>query len=209
MFDAVIFDLDGTLIDTERLAIAAGVEAFARLGYPIGPAFLHTLVGLDTVASGRLILAQFPDLDIAALDFFWMAVSDAMMEDDGLPLKSGVTDLLAQLTLPRAIATSSSRSRARQKMDLSGLTPMFDLVITLDDVTAAKPDPAPYLLAAHRLGVDPARCLAFEDSETGAQSAHRAGMRVVQVPDILPTSGKWAHHVTDDLIAGARAAGLI
>ena len=209
MFDAVIFDLDGTLIDTERLAIAAGLLAFKRLGYPVEPTFLHGLVGLDTVTGAGLIRARFPELDTAALDRHWVEESDAMMAGSGLLLKPGATALLDLIALPRAIATSSGRARAAKKLKLAGLAARFDLVITLDDVTAAKPDPAPYLLTAARLGVDPARCLVFEDSETGAQSAHRAGMRVVQVPDILPTSGEWAHHVADDLLSGARAAGLI
>ena len=72
-----------------------------------------------------------------------------------------------------------------------------------------KPHPEPYLLAASLLNVDPARCLVFEDSEAGAQAAHRAGMVVVQVPDVVPSDGKWAHHLAGDLLEGARLAGLI
>jgi beta-phosphoglucomutase-like phosphatase (HAD superfamily) len=81
-------------------------------------------------------------------------------------------------------------------------------VITLDDVTAAKPAPDPYLLAANKLGVAPARCLVFEDSEAGAEAAHRAGCRVVQVPDVVPSEGRWAHHLAPSLLEGALAAGL-
>ncbi len=81
-------------------------------------------------------------------------------------------------------------------------------MITLDDVARPKPAPEPYLLAAERLGLPPARCLVFEDSETGAEAAHRAGCVVVQVPDVVPSEGRWAHHLAADLVAGARAAGL-
>jgi beta-phosphoglucomutase-like phosphatase (HAD superfamily) len=81
--------------------------------------------------------------------------------------------------------------------------------VTVDDVTQPKPHPEPYLLAAQLLGVAPARCLVFEDSEAGSEAAHRAGMVVVQVPDVVPSDGKWAHHLALDLMSGARAAGLI
>ena len=94
-------------------------------------------------------------------------------------------------------------------MAQAGLAGDFQHLITLDDVTRAKPAPDPYLLAAKWLGVAPARCLVFEDSEVGAEAAHSAGMRVVQVPDLVVSQGRFAHHLADDLISGARAAGLI
>ncbi|MGB8815240.1 MAG: HAD family hydrolase, partial [Paracoccaceae bacterium] len=90
-----------------------------------------------------------------------------------------------------------------------GLGDAFAHVITFDDVSAPKPHPEPYLLTAARLGVAPARCVVFEDSEIGAASAHAAGMCVVQVPDFLPTEGRFAHHVAADLLSGARLVGLI
>ncbi|MBA4349649.1 MAG: HAD family phosphatase, partial [Rhodobacter sp.] len=77
------------------------------------------------------------------------------------------------------------------------------------DVSEPKPAPEPYLLAAARLGVDPTRCLVFEDSDVGAEAAHRAGCTVVQVPDVAPTEGRFARHLAADLLAGARAAGII
>ena len=90
-----------------------------------------------------------------------------------------------------------------------GLSDSFAMVVTVDDVVRAKPDPEPYLLAARTLGVDATRCLVFEDSEAGAEAAHRAGCTVVHVPDMVPSSGRWAHHVAADLMAGARLAGLV
>ena len=92
---------------------------------------------------------------------------------------------------------------------MTGLGPHFAHVVTFDDVAAPKPHPEPYLLAARLLGVDPARCLAFEDSETGARSAHAAGMTVVQIPDIVPATGDYAHHIAPDLLTAARRLGLI
>lgn len=208
MFDAVIFDLDGTLIDTERLAMTATIAAFGAMGFSADMNFLHDLVGKDMPTGNGLIAARYPDLDLADLD---RRVAAAMQQDLllGMPLKPGVRELLAQITQPKAIVTSSSRKGAVRKVAQAGLVADFQHLITLDDVTRAKPAPDPYLLAAKWLGVAPARCLVFEDSEVGAEAAHSAGMRVVQVPDLVPSEGRFAHHLADALISGARAAGLI
>lgn len=208
MIDAILFDLDGTLIDTESVAMRAGRAAFALLGHPVSDEFLHGLVGVDLPRSGVIIQSTFPHLDLDRLNAHWRAGFDAAIEQN-LPMKQGAKLLLAMALRPMAIVTSSSRDAAHQKLRMAQIDHHFDHVITVDDVTAAKPAPDPYLLAAQRLGVDPARCLAFEDSETGAESAHRAGCIVVQVPDVVPSQGRWAHHLADDLLSGARHYGLI
>lgn len=209
MFDAILFDLDGTLIDTETLALAAGLAAFAELGHPVTTDFLHQLVGVDLPTGSKIIQAALPTLDHAALHPLWQGGFLAAIEANGLPLKPGALELLEARLCPMALVTSSGRKEAHLKLAKAGIAAMFDLVITVDDVTAPKPDPAPYLLAAERLGVAPARCLAFEDSETGAEAAHRAGCFVVQIPDVVPSTGRWAHHLAEDLLAGARLAGLV
>lgn len=208
MFDAVIFDLDGTLIDSESLTQLAGLDAFAEMGIAADPAFLHRLIGVDDRTSAGLIRAAFPTLDPDAFHRAWGAAVKHRYRH-GVPLKPGTEELLGLIGQPKAIATSSTRAQADHKLGLTGLGAHFVRVVTVDDVRAPKPAPEPYLLAAYLLGVAPSRCLVFEDSETGARSAHAAGMTVVQVPDIVPATGDWAHLVAPDLISGARGIGLI
>ncbi len=207
MFDAVLFDLDGTLIDSEAVAIRTGLATFHRMGHPVDPEFFHAIIGKDNPTASRMIAAAFPHVNVDALNAAWTDGFQAAMATD-IPLKPMVHETLAAISLPRAIVTSSRRDEARSKLVRAALNGYFSRVIVLEDVAAAKPAPDPYLLAARLLGVDPARCLVFEDSETGAESAHRAGCVVVQVPDIVPSTGRWAHHVAADLWSGATAAGL-
>jgi HAD superfamily hydrolase (TIGR01509 family) len=211
-FDAVVFDLDGTLIDTENLCNAAGVDACRDLGLAVDLGFFETLAGIHDDERVRLMSAHLGvQLDRDAFFAAWDHHCTLQFEG-GIPLKPGAADLLARLTdmgLPLGLATSSRRDPAHDKLARAGLRPWFQSVVTFDDVREAKPAPEPYLLSALRLNAAPARCIAFEDSETGARSAHAAGMTVVQVPDIHAATGRHAHHVAASLIDGARAAGLL
>jgi HAD superfamily hydrolase (TIGR01509 family) len=208
MYDALLFDLDGTLIDTESIALETGLAAFAAHGQPVSRAFLEGLVGKDDPTSETLIRDAFPGIDLPAINAAHRAAFGERVEQ-GLPLKPGAAALLAASTVPCAIVTSSRRAGAHRKLAIAGIAQSFVHVVTLEDVGAPKPAPDPYLLAAALFGVAPGRCLVFEDSETGAEAAHRAGCIVVQVPDIVPSKGRWAHHLAPDLLTGARMAGLI
>ncbi len=208
MYDALFFDLDGTLIDTETIAARTGRAAFAAQGLRVDDGFLHQLVGRDEPTSAAIIRQAFPMADLDRLTQDWRAAFDAGV-DQGLPLKPGAAELLAAPDLPRVLVTSTRRAGAHHKLRVAGIAQAFAHVVTFDDVAAPKPAPEPYLLAARLMGLTPARCLVFEDSETGAEAAHRAGCVVVQVPDVVPSRGQWAHHLADDLLTGARMAGLI
>jgi HAD superfamily hydrolase (TIGR01509 family) len=208
MYDALLFDLDGTLIDTESIAIETGLAAFAAHGHSVTRDFLEQLVGKDDPTSEAIIRASLPGIDLSAVNRMHRAAFAERVER-GLPLKPGVTELLSRATLPCAIVTSSRRDGAHRKLAIAGIAGSFSHIVTLDDVAAPKPAPDPYLLAASLFGFSPDRCLVFEDSETGAEAAHRAGCVVVQVPDVVPSDGRWAHHLAPDLLTGARMAGLL
>lgn len=212
MFDAVIFDLDGLLIDTESISLSAGPEACRALGFEVSPAFFETLVGIDDVTGFTMLSAHVgAPIDRDAINAEWDAACLRHFQK-GIPLKPGVSDLLDHLDqrgTPRAIATSSTRPRATLKLSMSGLAARFTTVVSVDCIVNPKPAPDPYLHAAHLLGVDPRRCVAFDDSDTGVRSAHAAGMTVVQVPDIKPSSENLAHFTAQSLLDGARASGLL
>lgn len=208
MFDAIFFDLDGTLVDTERVALHTGIRAFAAVGHEVDAGFMHRLVGKAEPQAAEIIRDALPGIDLAAFHAEWRRAFDGGLET-GLDLKAGAAELLEMLEHPLGLVTSTGRHGAHHKLGLAGIAHHFQTVVTFDDVREPKPAPEPYLLAAERLGVDPARCLVFEDSDVGAEAAHRAGCIVVQVPDVAPTSGRFARHVAADLLAGARAAGLI
>jgi len=208
MYDALLFDLDGTLVDTESIALETGLAAYAAHGHEVSRAFLETLVGTDDTTAERLIRAAIPGIDLQAVNQSH-AAAFARQVDLGLPLKPGVAELLTATGLAAAVVTSSRRASAHRKLAIAGIAGHFAHVVTLDDVAAPKPAPDPYLLAASLFGVAPARCLVFEDSEPGAEAAHRAGCVVVQVPDMVPSTGRFAHHLAPDILTGARMAGLI
>jgi HAD superfamily hydrolase (TIGR01509 family) len=112
--------------------------------------------------------------------------------EDGIPLHAHVRDVLGDLqvrAVPRAVVTSTQRLRAGRKLETSGIAHFFEVVVTGSDVTEPKPAPEGYLKAAAALGVDPARCVVFEDSAFGVRAALAAGMTPIQVPDLIVPDG--------------------
>lgn len=212
-YAAVLFDLDGTLVDTEALCNDTGVAACAALGIDVSLAFFESLAGIHDAERARLIAAEAGrPIDQAAFYAEWDRLTYERMDQTGIPLKPGATALLTQLQaagLPLALVTSSRRGPAHHKLKAAGLAAFFDRVVTVEDIPHPKPAPDAYRFAAAALGADPLACLVFEDSEPGATAGHAAGCTVVQIPDIHGTDGRHAHHVAPGLIEGARMAGLI
>ncbi|MDP5104452.1 MAG: HAD family phosphatase [Erythrobacter sp.] len=185
---AVIFDMDGLLFDTERLYAEAMMAAAVEMGASLKPAAIHRTIGLPAADCGDIWAEYFPpDFDV---DAFWLASSAnfKMQAETRLTLKAGaieLLDLLENLNLPRAIATSSDRATVDHHLDKAGIAERFNAIIAFGDYAEGKPHPAPYIAAATRLDVDPAICLALEDSYNGVRSAAAAGMITIMVPDLL------------------------
>lgn len=213
-FAAVIFDLDGTLLDTERLIVSTGDAVLAAMGYPGGRAILERMVGTVGDDIADVLRANYgPHIDPARFEREWAAAFEGALLR-GIPLRPGVSallDHLDELAMPRAVATNSNTHQARTNLDRAGILPRFhvDNIHGRDRVTNPKPAPDLFLHAAAGLCVDPAACLVFEDSDTGATAAVAAGMTVVHVPDQRQPGATPAQFIAPDLIAGAVAVGLI
>ena len=209
-YDAAIFDLDGTLVDSESIIIKAAEVAFAVHGMDMDHALMHGMIGVDATTCRRRLVDHMGAMTADAFTAVWdREISKGYRQN--IPLKPGTRRVLEHihtLGMPIALATSSGRQNAEHKLERTGIAEFFAATITLNEVTYTKPAPEPYLNAAKALDVNPTRCLAFEDSETGARSAMDAGMKVVQVPDILPATGKNAHIVAKTLVEGMVSAGL-
>lgn len=190
---AVVFDMDGLLFDTETLYREAALAAAAAWGRVLPDALFLSLVGRPWTAN-RAVLLDHYGVDFAADAFQaeWIRQFEAIV-DARLCLKPGVErllDLLDELRLPRAIATSSHHADVRRNLGAHGLAGRFDAVVAHGDYARGKPAPDPFLVAAERLGVPPALCLALEDSHNGVRSAAAAGMAVVMVPDLLEATAE-------------------
>ena len=187
---AVVFDMDGLLIDSERVILECWRAEAAAQSLLLDDALWLSVVGLHEAGCRELLQGVLGAARAQRLTLACHRRYDQLLQD-GLPLKHGANELLQWLCgrgVPLAIATSSRRDRAQLKLARSGIDGYFKQVVTSSDVVQAKPAPDIYQLAAQRLGVPPTQCVALEDSEFGVRAASAAGLRVIQVPDLVPAS---------------------
>lgn len=203
--EAVVFDMDGLLLDTETVYRAAMIEAGGAFGVTFTGADYAAMVG-KTNPESAVLMAQWYGDDFPVRAFFervWIDVE--MLLEAETRLKTGVVEILDYLDdmgLPRGIATSNGIASVEKYLGRFDLLHRFHAVVANADVTRHKPHPDPYLEAARRIGVDPGLCLALEDSHPGVRAAHAAGMMTVMVPDILDPNEEMHEkciHIADSL----------
>jgi HAD superfamily hydrolase (TIGR01509 family) len=186
--NAVIFDMDGLIFDTERPIKRAMLDAAIAVGFEMPEAFCQTLIGVPGAECDALIKAYFGS------GFPFDAFDDACrsgiarMLDEGVSVKPGAAELLGELharQMPLALATSSGRDHAERHLGAADLRRFFSAVATRNDVSRGKPHPDLFLKVANDLRIAPQRCLVLEDSHNGVRAAHAAGCLPIMVPDLL------------------------
>jgi HAD superfamily hydrolase (TIGR01509 family) len=207
-FGAVIFDMDGLLLDTERLALESFNRVCDHLGLGDQKHVFVRCIGTNQAAGWQALEDGLKGkVDIATFASTWDDLHAQTTAERPPPLKDGVFELLDELAaigLPCAVATSTSTERANRKLRQARLLERFAAVVGGDQVERSKPHPDIYLRAAATIGQKPEHCLALEDSENGVRAAVSAGMTVVQIPDLLQPSPELralGHIVLDSLHA--------
>ena len=206
--------MDGLLLDTEKLSY----ESFLTTADAYNQTFqfddYRQLIGRNAKTGIDILQTMLPvTIDAAIFKNEWLDVYRQLL-DDHIEVKPGAHQLLAYLEkmqIPRAVATSSSGSKAKAILDRVGLWQYIPHLTGGDEVKDGKPAPDVYLDAAKKLGVNAPRCIAFEDSETGITAALAAGMRVIQIPDLIAAERTLAppiFYLASSLLDGAALLGI-
>ena len=213
--NTVLFDMDGLLLDTERVCLECCVEVGHEFGLPDLSDVFISIIGLRGMESTPILTAGLQGrVEHDVFCHHWDDLIEQRLKQ-GIPVKSGASELLQHLKangVRTAVATSTRAETARQHLEMAQLLDLFDEIIGGDQVANGKPDPEIYHKAAEALGQSAPDCIIFEDSDPGVLAAVRSGARVVQVPDIKPPSDevvRLGHTISGNLLAGAKIVGLI
>lgn len=186
-YQAAIFDMDGLLLDTERVCMRVFQEACEVQKLPFYEDVYLSIIGRNAAGIEAIFRKAYGN-ELDRLHQEWRTRYNAVVMHEAIPVKNGVVELLEWLkeqNLPTAVATSTAKEVAKIKLELAGLSKYFDNITTGCEVSNGKPDPEIYLLAANRLNIEPTKCLAFEDSNNGVKAAVAANMPTFQIPDLV------------------------
>ena len=186
---AVIFDMDGLLIDTERLYVEAFAEACERMGYECNPDIFKTCIGCNMASQDRIMKDFYgEDFDFMVSYNIMHECMDRYIEEGRLELKEGVVEILNHCKSKGykiAVASSTVYDKVCRFLKLTNIYHYFDEIITGDMVKNGKPAPDIFLYAAKKLGTKPDETYVFEDSYNGVRAGHAGGFYTIMVPDLL------------------------
>ena len=184
---AIIFDKDGTLHDTEKVYMQAWKAAAAEFNVPDIENTVRDCTGTNIPFIAQYWAKKYPDVPfedyLSRRQFYYFGILE-----QGIPVKEGAYELLTYLRAHGykvGMATSTPWDTVKEHLERTDMMGYFDTIVTGDMIEHGKPAPDIYLLAAQRLGVDPAECVGVEDSPNGVRSIHAAGMKAVMIPDMV------------------------
>ena len=185
----IIFDMDGLILDTEKLYLEYGLEVFEELGYDITEEVFLGTVGMTDKSSGEYYSKLYGEnfdynIIVEKIDVKLLVTS----KDGKKKKKNGLFELLKFLDendVKKVVATSTARKKAEFMLENAGILDRFDFLVCGDEVKKGKPNPEIFLKAAEIAGVDPKNCMVLEDSHNGLRAANSAGMLPVMIPDLL------------------------
>jgi HAD superfamily hydrolase (TIGR01509 family) len=187
-FKAVIFDLDGLVLDTETISFLGWKKAMADFGYCLNDSTYHKIIGLNIPDMQQVFYDAFgADFPLEKICRNRLSYIYDHIDSHGIKIKPGlceILDFLDKAEILKAVATSSSAESAKRKLTVTALLDRFDYLVCGDQIQNGKPAPDIFLDAAEHLKVQPQDCLVFEDSENGVRAANAAGMTVIMVPDV-------------------------
>lgn len=194
--EAVVFDMDGIMFDSERIVQYSFNKAGEEMGYGLlGDENICFTLGMNRAGRKAYFKEKYgQDFPYDAFQKRYSGIYKEYVERNGLPVKPGLYEILEVLEkqgIPAAVATSSSRENALENLRRAGILEKFQAVITGDMVRAAKPDPEIYQKACESLNIEPGKAMALEDAPKGIMAAKRAGMYAVFIPDILEDMEKF------------------
>ena len=187
MVKAVIFDVDGTLLDTERIYMKAWKEAAAEMGYVMPDSLLQKTRAVDAKIAAKIFEEEIGNgFSYQAVRPIRVRIAEEIIERESPILKPGVLELLAFLKdkgIRLAVASSTNTKTTKEHLEASGILAPFEAVVGGDQIVKGKPNPDIFLKAAEALGAAPEECIVVEDSPAGIRAGFAAGMKTVLVPD--------------------------
>ncbi len=188
--DAVVFDMDGLMFDSERIVQKAWNRAGEKMGYGLlGDENIRFTLGFNRERRKVYFKDKYgADFPYDKFQDLYAGIYNEYVKENGIPVKRGLYELLEVLEekgIPRAVATSSSRENALENLKRAGILEKFQAVVTGDMVREGKPSPEIYITACSKLGIHGEKAMALEDAPNGILAAKNAGMYTVFVPDIL------------------------